>query len=44
MSIYELLQVKREEIFQIAAKYGAYNIRIFGSVARREADENRIHI
>ncbi len=40
MSIYELLQVKREEIFQIAAKYGAYNIRIFGSVARREADEN----
>lgn len=40
MGIYELLQVKREEIFQIAAKYGAYNIRIFGSVARREADEN----
>ncbi|MEH2400068.1 nucleotidyltransferase family protein [Nostoc sp.] len=25
---------------QIAAKYGAYNIRIFGSVARREADVN----
>lgn len=40
MSIYELLQVKREDILQTAAKYGAYNIRIFGSVARFEADAN----
>jgi uncharacterized protein len=40
MNIYEILGAKREEILQIAAKYGAYNIRIFGSVARREADIN----
>jgi uncharacterized protein len=38
MNIYELLQAKREEILRSAAKYGAYNVRIFGSVARREAD------
>ncbi|TVP62125.1 MAG: nucleotidyltransferase [Nodularia sp. (in: Bacteria)] len=40
MNIYEILAAKREEILQIATKYGAYNIRIFGSVARREADLN----
>jgi predicted nucleotidyltransferase len=40
MNIYEILAAKREEILQIAAKYGAYNIRIFGSVARGEADVN----
>ncbi|WP_414565834.1 MULTISPECIES: nucleotidyltransferase family protein [unclassified Anabaena] len=40
MDIYEILGAKREEILQIAAKYGAYNIRIFGSVARGEADVN----
>ncbi len=40
MSIYALLQAKRENILQTAAKYGAYNIRIFGSVARGEADSD----
>lgn len=40
MTIYELLQAKRENILQIAAKYGAYNVRIFGSVARGEADSS----
>ncbi len=35
----ELLRTKREDILRIAAKYGAYNVRIFGSVARGEADE-----
>ncbi|WP_040432384.1 nucleotidyltransferase family protein [Chlorogloeopsis fritschii PCC 9212] len=40
MNIYELLESKREEILQSAAKHGAYNIRIFGSIARREADAN----
>ena len=39
ISYNELLQSKREEILRIAAKYGAYNVRIFGSVARGEADE-----
>jgi predicted nucleotidyltransferase len=38
MNIYELLQAKREDILRSAAKYGAYNVRIFGSVARQEAD------
>jgi predicted nucleotidyltransferase len=40
MSIYALLQAKRENILQTAAKYGAYNVRIFGSVARGEADSD----
>jgi predicted nucleotidyltransferase len=38
MTIYELSQANREGILQTAAKYGAYNVRIFGSVARGEAD------
>lgn len=38
MGIEELLQPKREEILQIAAKHGACNVRVFGSVARGEAD------
>jgi hypothetical protein len=33
----ELLMAKREEIPQIAARYGAHNVRVFGSVARGEA-------
>lgn len=39
MGVKELLQSKRDEILQIAAKYGAHNVRVFGSVARGEADE-----
>jgi predicted nucleotidyltransferase len=39
MSLEELLQTKREDILRTAAKYGAYNVRVFGSVARGEADE-----
>ncbi|MBD2392684.1 nucleotidyltransferase family protein [Cyanobacterium aponinum FACHB-4101] len=35
----ELLKEKREEIIKIASKHGAYNVRVFGSVARGEADE-----
>jgi uncharacterized protein len=34
-----MLREKRQEILEIAAKHGAYNVRIFGSVARGEADE-----
>lgn len=37
MEIKQLLQQKREEILAIAAKHGAYNVRVFGSVARGEA-------
>jgi predicted nucleotidyltransferase len=38
MNIEARLQEKREEILATAAKYGAYNVRVFGSVARGEAD------
>jgi predicted nucleotidyltransferase len=39
MTIEQLLKEKREEILKIAAKHGARNVRVFGSVARGEADE-----
>ncbi|KYC43490.1 DNA polymerase subunit beta [Scytonema hofmannii PCC 7110] len=37
MGIDEILKADREEILRIAASYGAYNVRVFGSVARGEA-------
>ena len=39
MSLRETLDSKREDILRIAAKHGAHNVRIFGSVARGEDDE-----
>jgi len=39
MDLNELLQEKREAILQLAAKHGARNVRVFGSVARHEANE-----
>ena len=39
MGVDELLKKKREDILRIAAKHGARNVRIFGSVARGEADD-----
>jgi uncharacterized protein len=33
-----LLEEKRAEILTLAAQHGAVNVRIFGSVARREDD------
>jgi predicted nucleotidyltransferase len=33
-----LLKEKREEILRIAARHGARNVRVFGSVARGDAD------
>ena len=39
MSLQALVQSKREDILRIATEYGAYNVRIFGSVARGEDDE-----
>ncbi len=38
MSLNKLLQEKREDILRIASKRGATNVRVFGSVARGEAD------
>lgn len=40
MNTNELLSLKRKEILEISKKYGAYNIRIFGSVAKGTADQN----
>lgn len=34
-----VLREKRSEILQVAARHGAFNVRVFGSVAREEADE-----
>ena len=35
--IYALIEEKRNEILAVAARYGITNVRVFGSVARREA-------
>jgi uncharacterized protein len=34
----ETLRERREDILALAAKHGASNVRVFGSVARGEAD------
>lgn len=39
MTLGELRAEHKEVILRIAAKYGASNVRVFGSVARGEADE-----
>lgn len=40
MTASELLSAKREEILRICAKYGARNVRVFGSVVRGEDQED----
>ena len=37
MGIETLLNDKREQVLQLAARHGARNVRVFGSVARGEA-------
>jgi predicted nucleotidyltransferase len=37
LGVKDILKSKREDILRIAAKYGASNVRVFGSVARGEA-------
>ncbi|BAZ13879.1 DNA polymerase beta domain protein region [Calothrix sp. NIES-4071] len=39
MALKEIIKEKREEILSIAPKHGAYNLRVFGSVARGEETE-----
>lgn len=34
----ELLKQKREDVLRIAGNYGAHHVRVFGSVARGQAD------
>jgi hypothetical protein len=36
MRLLQLLQTRRNEILDVAARYGASNVRIFGSVVRGE--------
>jgi uncharacterized protein len=40
MEINVMLEEKRDEILRLATQYGAANVRIFGSVARKEADQD----
>jgi predicted nucleotidyltransferase len=40
MTIDQLVYGKRDEVQRIAAKHGARNIRVFGSVARGEARQD----
>ena len=39
MTLDARLRAKRDEILRICRKYGARNVRVFGSVARGDADE-----
>jgi predicted nucleotidyltransferase len=38
MGIEEILKSKRQQILELARTYGASNVRVFGSVARGQAD------
>jgi uncharacterized protein len=40
MKLQQLLKDKREDILSIAARHGAFNVRVFGSVSRGEETEN----
>jgi len=40
MTSKDLLEEKRDQILRIASRHGAHNIRVFGSVARGDADES----
>lgn len=37
MGVNELLKAKRDDLLRIAARHGAYNVRVFGSAARGDA-------
>src|ERR1035441_6544066 len=38
MTLQELRATRRDSVLGLAAKHGAYNVRVFGSVARGESD------
>ena len=40
MGIMEIIGEQREQILALAAKYGASNVRVFGSVVRGTADKD----
>jgi uncharacterized protein len=39
MDVARILKEKREDILRIASRHGGRNVRVFGSVARGEADD-----
>ena len=39
MDLFELVKSKRSDILNLAGKYGANNVRIFGSVARGTSND-----
>lgn len=39
MNVTTVLKENRQEILKVAERHGATNVRVFGSVARGEADE-----
>lgn len=39
MNLFDLIKSKKEEILKLADRHGAYNIRLFGSVVRKEENE-----
>ncbi len=40
MGIPEIIQDKKEQVLALAARHGALNVRIFGSVANGTADKD----
>jgi uncharacterized protein len=40
MKLQQLLKENREDILAIAARHGAFNVRVFGSVSRGEETES----
>ncbi|MBX3085693.1 MAG: nucleotidyltransferase family protein [Anaerolineae bacterium] len=40
LGIADIIGNKRDEVLALANKHGAYNVRVFGSVARNEAMPN----
>lgn len=40
MMLNDLTPATKEKIKEIAAQHGAFNVRVFGSVARGQADQN----
>jgi len=39
ITLERLRAARREEVLRLAARHGAHNVRVFGSVARGEANE-----
>ncbi|MCZ7663782.1 MAG: nucleotidyltransferase family protein [Thermoleophilia bacterium] len=37
MTLAEVVRAKREQILEVSSRHGAYNVRVFGSLARDES-------